>query len=173
MSKVRVLVAVCSFWLALAHAQQQSAAEQDQQLSTRVMEALVQQGIASDDIDVDSHEGVVQLTGFVPSNDHKEQAGLTASNVKGVAYVQNGLIVRGSSTGPEKRSDAVIAETVREHLIREVGPDGAANITVQVQDGIVQLGGFVASVEHRNRAAALARNIDGVREVRDSLSVTR
>lgn len=173
MPRLRVLVAASCFGLALAHAQQQNAAERDDQVTTRVTEALMQQGIANADIHVETNEGIVQLSGFVSSDAQKEAAELAASNVKEVAYVQNGLIVHRGSTDAEQQGDRIIADKVREHLIREVSPDDAAKIAIHVQDGIVQLAGFVDSVELRDHAAALARNIEGVREVRNSLSVTR
>jgi|SRR5688572_24811557 hyperosmotically inducible periplasmic protein len=68
-------------------------------------------------------------------------------------------------------SDAVITELVtsaldNDPLLR------AMHIAVQTQDGVVRLSGFVDSMAQVDRAGALARRIDGVSGVRNSIRVT-
>ncbi len=46
-------------------------------------------------IHVDTHKGVVQLSGFVDDKEAVEKAEVIARNVKGVKSVRNNLIVKG------------------------------------------------------------------------------
>ncbi|KAB2965045.1 BON domain-containing protein [Zoogloea sp.] len=45
-------------------------------------------------VSVETHDGVVQLSGFVPSPDEKARAEALAKTVKGVKSVVNNIIVR-------------------------------------------------------------------------------
>ena len=48
----------------------------------------------------------------------------------------------------------------------------AMQIDVQTQDGVVRLSGFVDSMAQVDRAGELARRVDGVSGVRNSIRVT-
>lgn len=50
---------------------------------------------------------------------------------------------------------------------------GASNIIVEAQDGVVTLNGTVQTTALRNRAGALVRAVDGVKEVKNQLRVSR
>ncbi|HEU4441105.1 MAG TPA: BON domain-containing protein, partial [Burkholderiales bacterium] len=68
-------------------------------------------------------------------------------------------------------SDAVITELVTSALDKD--PElRAMQIDVQTQDGVVRLSGFVDSMAQADRAGELARRIDGVSGVRNSIRVT-
>jgi hyperosmotically inducible protein len=47
----------------------------------------------------------------------------------------------------------------------------ASRISVETLKGVVQLSGFAASAEERSRAAEIARGVDGVQSVRNSIQV--
>jgi osmotically-inducible protein OsmY len=73
------------------------------------------------------------------------------------------------STG-EVVDDSVITAKVKAALINE--PDTKAyQISVDTFRGIVQLSGFVDSTEARGKAKDVAQNVNGVKEVRNSLEV--
>ena len=57
-------------------------------------EILGDEHLKSLQIGVETHKGVVQLSGFVNSADAKRRAGEVASRVKGVSGVRNDLIVK-------------------------------------------------------------------------------
>ena len=68
-------------------------------------------------------------------------------------------------------SDAVITELVTSALDND--PElRTMQIDVQTQDGVVRLSGFVDSIAQLDRAGELARRIDGVSGVRNSIRVT-
>ena len=73
------------------------------------------------------------------------------------------------STGQYLDSAAVTAK-VKTELVDKLGTKGFA-ITVRTYKGEAQLSGIVNSPITKQRAAAIAANIDGVRRVRNSLLV--
>lgn len=71
----------------------------DTAVSTKVRAAIAQDPkLSIVPIDVETFQGVVQLSGFVDSQQEKARAGEVARNVAGVRDVKNNLIVRGAST---------------------------------------------------------------------------
>jgi osmotically-inducible protein OsmY len=75
------------------------------------------------------------------------------------------------STG-ELIDDTVITTKVKSKLVgdKEVS---ALDVQVETFKGTVQLSGFVGSERERERAAELARSVDGVKEVRNDLQLKR
>ena len=70
-------------------------ARRDAALTARVRQALAAaRGIATTAISVDTYEGRVQLSGFVPLADMASRAGRVAAGVSGVLSVQNDVAVR-------------------------------------------------------------------------------
>jgi osmotically-inducible protein OsmY len=68
---------------------------EDSVLTAKVKAALIgQQGLKGFTIHVNSHRGIVQLSGFVNTDVQKELAGQIARNVDGVAELVNNLIVQ-------------------------------------------------------------------------------
>ena len=124
-------------------------------------------------IQVETREGVVQLSGFVESEDMQVQALETARTVEGVASVRNDLVV------PEKKptlgaalDDTIIAAKVREEL-KDNAANSAGDIQVEVSSGVVQLSGFVPTVEAKTRAADVASTVEGVRDVRNDIALEK
>ena len=67
----------------------------DAALTARVKEALdAAHGIPSTAISVETYEGEVQLSGFVPAPDLASRAGRITAGVSGVRMVHNNLVVR-------------------------------------------------------------------------------
>jgi osmotically-inducible protein OsmY len=70
-------------------------AQQDAALTARVKAALVaERGLPQAGITVESYEGGVQLSGFVPAPDLASRAGRVTAGVSGVRTVHNNLVVR-------------------------------------------------------------------------------
>jgi len=70
-------------------------AQHDAALAARVKAALIaERGIPSRSISVDSYEGRVQLSGFVPSPDMASRAGRVTAGVSGVRTVHNNIVVK-------------------------------------------------------------------------------
>jgi hypothetical protein len=69
--------------------------QQDAALAARVRAALIaERGIPSKTISVETYEGAVQLSGFVPAPDIVSRAGRLAAGISGVRTVHNNILVR-------------------------------------------------------------------------------
>ena len=77
---------------------------------------------------------------------------------------------RDDRTAGQQLDDATVASRVKFRLAGERGVP-ARRIDVDVVEGVVHLSGFVASEEIRQRAGAIAAEVDGAREVRNNLQV--
>lgn len=73
------------------------------------------------------------------------------------------------STG-EYIDDTVITSRVKSVLLNDPAVSGLA-INVETYKGTVQLAGFVKTVTERNRAVQLARDVKGVRQVKNDILI--
>lgn len=73
------------------------------------------------------------------------------------------------STG-EYIDDTVVTSRVKSVLLNDPNVSGLA-INVETYRGTVQLSGFVKSAGERNRAVQLARDVKGVRQVRNDILI--
>ncbi|MEX0735220.1 MAG: BON domain-containing protein [Steroidobacteraceae bacterium] len=123
------------------------------------------------DINVEVNRGVVQLNGFVDSQQQKTEAAQVARQVDGVKEVKNNLAVedRSSTTG-EVIDDSILSAKVKAALIES--PDTKAHqISVDTKQGVVQLSGFVDNAAAKSAATRVARSVTGVKDVKNELSV--
>jgi len=97
--------------------------------------------IESEGIRVSSVDGKVTLSGEVASWTERKEAGLLASEVRGVKEVQNRITIQWRKT---ERSDQEIKNDVVATLERDVYLSGLP-ITVSVKDGVVTLTGGACS----------------------------
>ena len=67
--------------------------------------------------------------------------------------------------------DAALTARVKTALVKAEGLKGAADVNVNSYRGEVQLTGFVESQDQIQRALTAARNVEGVRTVRNDLRV--
>ncbi len=74
-----------------------------------------------------------------------------------------------SSTG-DYIDDTVITSRVKSVLLNDPAVSGLA-INVETFKGTVQLAGFVKTVTERNRAVQLAREVKGVRQVKNDILI--
>ena len=80
---------------AAAREEDDKRAAVDAALTARVKEALhAARGLPSTAISVETYEGEVQLSGFVPAPDLASRAGRITARVSGVRMVHNNLVVR-------------------------------------------------------------------------------
>lgn len=123
-------------------------------------------------INVETRDGVVQLSGFVDSTAAKAAAETAAMNVEGVKQVQNKLLIRAAdrSTG-QAVDDTVIAAKVKGEIAGKAGLGTASDVNVEVNAGVVELSGFVATADEKSKAGDLARSINGVKDVHNNISL--
>jgi hyperosmotically inducible protein len=122
-------------------------------------------------IDVDTSEGVVQLNGFVDSQDAKRAAERVAKGVDGVKSVRNNLEMKqGDRSLGEAVNDNTLTARVKAALAADATTK-AYQIKVDVNEGRVALGGFVDTEESKNNASRIVRGVDGVKNVENNLQV--
>lgn len=67
----------------------------DTWITTKVKAALVGDSVVkSTEVNVETFKGVVQLSGFVSSQDAMDQALIVAGEIKGVTSVENGMKIK-------------------------------------------------------------------------------
>jgi hyperosmotically inducible protein len=125
--------------------------------------------LQEDDIKVLSEDGAVTLTGSVSEESHKSLAEETVAGLPGVKSVDNRLEVRGDN--PAGKSDALLSEKVKTALMfhRNVG----AITEVSSKDGIVTLQGEAASLAQKDLTTEYARDVEGVKDVRNEMTVSK
>ncbi|MBK7974902.1 MAG: BON domain-containing protein [Deltaproteobacteria bacterium] len=127
--------------------------------------------ITSDEINVDTRDGVVTLFGTVTPDAVREVAVQKVRAVDGVKDVKNQLqVVSVTTEKAVEHADDAIKSAVTSRLA-ERGDLNAAKIEVSVAKGVVQLKGTVASQEQRLTALSQARMVAGVRAVIDELHI--
>ena len=138
-------------------------------LRTRVLDELDwEPSLDSADIGVAVKEGIVTLTGHLPSYAQKRTAERTVLRLAGVKGVANDLDVRLPSE--HRRSDAELARAVVEVLDHNVQVP-ADTVKVKVDDGWVTLEGVVNWDYQRRRAERATRFLRGVKGITNLLRV--
>lgn len=118
------------------------------------------------DIAVKVNDGVVALSGYVPSYSEKFRAETAAKRVVGVLGVANDLEVRLPSAAV--RSDPELARDAVAALKSEL-PMSWEQVTPLVHEGRVALEGTLDWHEQRERAENAVRRVRGVLSVRNSI----
>jgi len=116
---------------------------------------------------VKADDGAVTLTGVVSDEDDKTLAADTVQNLPGVTDVQNLIIV---GTEYPKHSDAWMAFKIRGRLLVK-GHVSATDTKVAVTDGNVVLTGTADNIAQKELTAAYAKDIDGVKTVKNDIVV--
>lgn len=117
------------------------------------------------DINIETTNGIVTLTGSVDNLLYRERAAVLAGTLKGVRAVINRLEVE-----PVDRSDKRVRSDVREALRADPVLE-EHEVTVEVDNGVVALSGSADSRQERQLYLAAAKGIKGVKAVRDNIRV--
>lgn len=145
----------------------------DSGVTAKVKAALVDSdAIKSTDISVETHQGVVTLSGFVPSQDQAEMAVAAAKKVEGVKSVSDKLHVKDSTEASVSgyAGDAATTSEIKAKLLADdIVP--SRNVKVETTNGVVQLSGTVKNQAQSERAEGIAKAIDGVKSVKNDLTV--
>ncbi|HTL00485.1 MAG TPA: BON domain-containing protein [Pseudomonadales bacterium] len=137
-----------------------------------VEDALVAHPVAgSHEIKVSVYNGIVQLNGFVASDNVREAAVKAAKDVSGVASVHDNLKIRPDNRpAAEVQRDSDLTKKVENALIANPATK-SHEIYVATADSVVQLAGFVDSADIRTTAAEIAGAVPGVRRVQNELEM--
>jgi osmotically-inducible protein OsmY len=141
----------------------------DHPLERKVMQALAQHpGVHADQLAVEAIDGDVVLRGTAGGLLERAEAVRTARDVPGVRRVEDQLHAR--PLGIDGRVDADTKAAVLAALIADDRLH-AADIDVDVDDGVVTLSGMVELVAMRDEAERVALDVGGVTHVRNRLRV--
>ncbi len=150
----------------------------------------VKSKLAADDtvkayqIDVDTKDRVVTLSGSVENAAQKEQAVRIARQTEGVRDVTDQITVNPAAaptTGDIREeaneagaavTDAAITSAVKAKLLADTAVSGL-KIDVDTNGGVVTLNGTVATKTEADQAVSLARDTNGVTRVVNDLRIGR
>jgi len=139
----------------------------DQDVAGAVRAKLDKSQYKNVQVSVDAN-GIATLSGTVSLYEYKADADKTAHKVKGVTAVRNDITVAGPNI-----SDAQLQKSLSEKLSYDrVGYGNVFDaITLQVQNGVVTLGGSTHDYPNRDSALGLVSTTPGVKDVVDEISV--
>ncbi len=127
--------------------------------------------VSSNDVSVDTRNGVVTLFGTVPSEAVRDAAVTKVRGLDGVRDVKNQLqVVSKASEKVVDQNDDAIKTAVKDRL---KGRDDlrASKVDVSVAKGVVKLAGRIPSQEERLTALSVTRSTAGVHSVIDDMQV--
>lgn len=134
------------------------------------LEAMIQVNLRKADprladahINVMSFNGVVLLTGEVPSSDLRQAAGETVRAISKVRQVHNELLVQSNSTVFSRTNDNWIATKLRSKILanRDIESE---RVKIVVENRVVFLMGLLTR-EEANLVSGIAAEISGVEKV--------
>lgn len=168
MNPCRMLTLVLLLALSADLAAEKSAG---QYVDDSVVQAKVKTALMGEDffegagINIEIHKGIVQLGGWVDSEESAISAGQKAAAVKGVKKLDNQLQVKlGEISVGQSVDDGVMTTRVKTAIgSDDVGKGFAVN--VDTYDSVVLLTGFVKSAEDKTRVGALAKGVANVKGV--------
>ncbi len=145
------------------------ASEADDQIEAAFKETYVHKTFLQDDaIKAKANAGVVTLTGTVAEESHKGLAHETVASLPGVTRVDNQLTTEAEADA--ENADKWIGRKVKLSLLFHRNVNGG-NTTVDVQNGVVTLTGEASSMAQKELTAEYARDIEGVVDVVNELTV--
>jgi osmotically-inducible protein OsmY len=146
--------------------------DMDSVISEKIDESLeASTAVKARQVNIQTQEGVVYLTGVVDSEDARREAGRIAWRTAGVDGVMNDLTV-GERTVGDWVDDTLISSRLKAMLIASVEVR-ASDIDVSSSQGVVTLIGRVRSIAMKKDAERIARGITGVTDVHNELVVGR
>lgn len=133
-------------------------------------------------IGVDATNGVITLSGVVPTQREKDEAEQVAKGTAGVRGVVNNITINPDSIGAtniDKKTEEALRNTgaaitdaaILARIKAQFVANGIVQTNVDVNKGVVTLRGEVESNNERNKAEEIARKIEGVKNVKNLLTV--
>jgi len=121
------------------------------------------------EVTVETMNGEVFLRGKVDSEEAKTAAAEVTRGIEGVKNVKNDLqVVPASSRKSVTADDKAITKSVESRLSKD--PE-LKKIDVRTDAGVVVLSGQVANITAAARASEMAHKVDGVKAVKNELTV--
>lgn len=146
----------------------------DSVLTTRVRSALLaDEYIRSIDIKVETRKGEVMLSGFADNQAQIDRGLFVSKNIVGVKAVVNKLVLKeGKQTVGNKIDDSIITGNVKAAMLKDPLMK-SLEVSVVTRKGVVQLSGFVDSDLQLQHAMEVAKGVEGVTDVINSMGVKK
>ncbi len=142
-------------------------AQSDSQIQTDIQKALKSDRFKN--VLSSVKNGEVDLTGTVEVYDSKVQADQRVHRVKGVTGVRDDIQVAGMEISDQELQNKLVEAISYDRVGYGTTPFNA--ISVQVQNGVVTLGGHAYGPVDADSAVAVAANTKGVKDVIDDIQV--
>ncbi|MBD3257515.1 BON domain-containing protein, partial [candidate division GN15 bacterium] len=117
-------------------------------------------------VDIETVDGVVTLSGTTDNVLAKERASAIAAATVGVRSIVNRIKVKPTMT----RTDTELATSVNSALLTDPAAD-SYEIDITVNNGIVTLTGTVESWQEKQLAATVVKGVAGVRGVQNDIAI--
>ncbi|MCK2182623.1 BON domain-containing protein [Halomonas getboli] len=114
-------------------------------------------------INVDSYNGVVLLTGQVPSQELKDMAERVADEVRNVRRVHNQLSVAANLPASQRLADTWLETRIRTALVADESID-SSHLRIVTENDSVYLMGIVRRAE-AERIVTAVRNVGGMQRI--------
>lgn len=114
-------------------------------------------------IRVHSFKGIVLLTGEIPDEELKHEAGRIAQSVNGVRQIHNELQLKSNSTFFARSNDNALEAKIRVKMLASRDIEGS-KVRVVVEDRVVYLMGMLTR-EETKVATDIAANTSGIERV--------
>lgn len=142
----------------------------DVSIATKVDARLIaEKDMPSRWVSVEVIEGMVILTGYLPTQQHIDRTLFIVRGVQGVKNIRNELLIGEPSTS-SLFSDSWITAQVKRKFLNDKVVSGMS-IHVETVNGKVYLQGILASDIQRYQAVSLTKSVQGVTAVVDFLHV--
>ncbi len=134
---------------------------------------LADEKVSSTDVHVTTKAGVITLRGKVATDEAKQAAEVDAMKIDGAKKVVNNLVVvpKAAQKVVERKDDQIVKDV--DKRLKKDPSLKKASIDVHSDNGIVTLMGDVPSLETSLHASEKARQVTGVRAVRNELTVEK
>ncbi len=173
---MRILLTFCLLACLILGAISQRAAAQTPPYSDAELAIAVENALRLDEV-VNQHtvdaavsERIVTLHGETTSLRDKRRAERVARTVRGVSVVINEIDVRPPDR-LEGRTDAAVAEDVRDALVTDAVTESWEVLVVGVEDGVVTLTGEVDSWREKLLVENAVADVAGVRDIENTIDV--
>ncbi len=144
-----------------------AAENADQQIEVAAKTSYTFTRVLDNEVDLNVRRGIATLTGRVRDMDQSRLAEDTVAAIDGVKGVENRIKVDPQA---KPASDEWLAVKIRSKLLVKPGIS-MAHTKVDVKDGVVTLTGTAETLVQKERTEAAIREVSGVRQIRNLISV--
>lgn len=123
--------------------------------------------LKSSNININSYNGLVLLTGQVPTEKSRKLAAQIAGKVKRVKRVENQLSLGAATTFLNRSSDTLITAKVHTFLLRNFGISTTSRVHIVTEESNVYLMGMVTRLE----ASAITKQVKTVSGIKRIVEV--